>query len=1088
MSGERKNIVVIILTVLTILSLSPVSIQYPASAQAPDTVGYHVLHASSSPYQVSWAGSYRGPGYQQPLAEGVLAYRFLDNTRYAGEGRLDLGFLMGPGFQAWRIQDYNILQVSPPVRLGSYAATAYATWDNRLDIYLAVAGPWSYWTCPIANTGDYEEYPAIAVLGPSRIAVYFYNSSDRGIYAVVVDVSQGYCTRVGGGRLYDGTASYRYAAQMTAGFGGGWSMLVFRDYTGVMDTYATIYDGITNTTLRLTYAFSDTLVPASTAYEASLDSQLIPVYADGQLIFYRLYKNGTLEQLAVVPADEWPARAVSVNETYSLVAYAYNGTTLLAVVGPGGLEKTIDTALSGVPVGLAVEGGVAAVAVGSRVALLNLSSGNVVSVDLPGPVAGVVGHLGGFVALFNWSSRGFNVVDLAFIGVAPQQSKVELYLLPGDSGRFLNEGNPLGILGMIGQAEESVYASLAFFEDHDVAEALVEAYRRGVDVIVVVDDDSLGYEAVQYMIAEGVPVYTDANWENETGYRHTMHEKFIVVDGRKVLIGTANPTIDGLRRDYQTILVFEDAPLLARALTVELFDLVAGNYGTWDTNDTYAGMLLEDPDRGVVAATVYQGPEHRLDYETATIPASAGDELVMAEYIFTSSRRIQGLRQAIITALTEGVEVAGVFDWILNEDTPYRFAYELYEAGGIVAFSRGPDLMHAKTMVADSRIAVTGSYNPTSTATAYNDEVLVVYTGWPAAETAEWISSLIDEWSSKPWNVDYHPLVAGFGVDPDYIVIYNPTPDPINLSMLLVGDVESTFRDDEALLEFPPGTLMPGETIIVAANATEFQEAYGILPDYEVYDSNPQVPDLTPYLPARFTGTFNLDPAGDEVTLAMKSPYDPEFIYQIDTVQYGNSTALPVTSLPTPSTPYTGYTRLGSLDSTEPTQVFVPSLAPAGGGSSDIITPETPRIIGIGPYTITLPANPGRSIVAVTPYHALPSTLPADAPYKVMVDIYYNGTGSITVVVDIPIGARVVEAYAFNGTTWIPIEAEWRGSRALVTAPSSLLQGSPILILGSPSTVGGVIEDASGHTPGLLPVIVVLLAAAAVILLRKRMR
>jgi hypothetical protein len=100
----------------------------------------------------------------------------------------------------------------------------------------------------------------------------------------------------------------------------------------------------------------------------------------------------------------------------------------------------------------------------------------------------------------------------------------------------------------------------------------------------------------------------------------------------------------------------------------------------------------------------------------------------------------------------------------------------------------------------------------------------------------------------------------------EWIEIYNPAGFAVDLSGYKVGDEE--MKDGtEGMYQFPDGESIPaGGVIVVAQTATGFKELNGFNPDFEFTDTDPSVPDLTPYL-AWGTGDVFLANSGDEVLL-----------------------------------------------------------------------------------------------------------------------------------------------------------------------------------------------------------------------------
>ena len=82
--------------------------------------------------------------------------------------------------------------------------------------------------------------------------------------------------------------------------------------------------------------------------------------------------------------------------------------------------------------------------------------------------------------------------------------------------------------------------------------------------------------------------------------------------------------------------------------------------------------------------------------------------------------------------------------------------------------------------------------------------------------------------------------------------------------------------DFEGMLRFPSGAVMqPGQVIVVANNAVEFNYRYGFNPDFEMVSSYPQVPSMIKYV-RWSSGTVRLTNSGDEVVLIDESSAKPE--------------------------------------------------------------------------------------------------------------------------------------------------------------------------------------------------------------------
>jgi hypothetical protein len=91
---------------------------------------------------------------------------------------------------------------------------------------------------------------------------------------------------------------------------------------------------------------------------------------------------------------------------------------------------------------------------------------------------------------------------------------------------------------------------------------------------------------------------------------------------------------------------------------------------------------------------------------------------------------------------------------------------------------------------------------------------------------------------------------VGSDVTGEWIEIFNTGPAAINLTNYKIGDEETSGGTTltEAMHQFPAGaSIAPGELQIVAVSATRFQTVYGVLPTFEINETNALVPNLTVY-------------------------------------------------------------------------------------------------------------------------------------------------------------------------------------------------------------------------------------------------
>ena len=106
------------------------------------------------------------------------------------------------------------------------------------------------------------------------------------------------------------------------------------------------------------------------------------------------------------------------------------------------------------------------------------------------------------------------------------------------------------VVKVIDAARQSIRLAAYSFTSKPIAEALVAAHKRGVDVQVVVDKSQRTerYTSATFLANMGVPVRVDA-------MHAIMHNKLIVVDGQHVKNGSFNFTSAAETRNAENALV-----------------------------------------------------------------------------------------------------------------------------------------------------------------------------------------------------------------------------------------------------------------------------------------------------------------------------------------------------------------------------------------------------------------------------------------------------------------------------------------------------------------------------------------------------
>ncbi|HEX3747554.1 MAG TPA: phospholipase D family protein [Bryobacteraceae bacterium] len=135
---------------------------------------------------------------------------------------------------------------------------------------------------------------------------------------------------------------------------------------------------------------------------------------------------------------------------------------------------------------------------------------------------------------------------------------------PQDKGGVEIAFSPSGgatalVVHTIESAKTTVRVAAYSFTSKPIAQALLDAQRRGVDVRVVVDKSNATarYTASSFLANQGVPVRVD--------YRYAiMHDKFVVVDGETVETGSFNFTAAAESHNAENVIVLHAVAVAQR--------------------------------------------------------------------------------------------------------------------------------------------------------------------------------------------------------------------------------------------------------------------------------------------------------------------------------------------------------------------------------------------------------------------------------------------------------------------------------------------------------------------------------------------
>jgi len=115
------------------------------------------------------------------------------------------------------------------------------------------------------------------------------------------------------------------------------------------------------------------------------------------------------------------------------------------------------------------------------------------------------------------------------------------------------------IIEQLNKAGESIDIAMYYFTDRNLANAVIDAYNRGVKVRIYLDKDQkeAQYSKSRYLTKQGITIRYSNN-------PYIMHHKFAVIDSEVVITGSYNWTASAGEMNNENLLVIRDPPLASR--------------------------------------------------------------------------------------------------------------------------------------------------------------------------------------------------------------------------------------------------------------------------------------------------------------------------------------------------------------------------------------------------------------------------------------------------------------------------------------------------------------------------------------------
>lgn len=273
------------------------------------------------------------------------------------------------------------------------------------------------------------------------------------------------------------------------------------------------------------------------------------------------------------------------------------------------------------------------------------------------------------------------------------------------------------LIDRINAAQTSIHIASFEFDLTPVAEALISAHNRGVDVRWVTDDefglisdDEPDHGQFAMLTNAGIEVRSDDRTD-------LMHNKFWIFDGAAVWTGSTNVTSNGIFVQDNNAIVIESSGLAA-IYEAEFQEMWDGRFGPRSPSQLPNQSVVVD---GTPIQVIFTSEDGAL--EQAIIPqvSNATSKVRFLAFSYTDFP----LAQAMINRAQNGVDVAGVFDKTQAGGQGAEFG-TLFCAGVPVREDGNRQFMHNKIIIIDDRYVITGSMNYSTSAEVSNDENVII--------------------------------------------------------------------------------------------------------------------------------------------------------------------------------------------------------------------------------------------------------------------------------------------------------------------------------------------------------------------------
>jgi len=172
------------------------------------------------------------------------------------------------------------------------------------------------------------------------------------------------------------------------------------------------------------------------------------------------------------------------------------------------------------------------------------------------------------------------IISLVFIFSLNALTKTEVYFSLYDDPEAV-------IIKNIAAAEEFISIAMYTFTDIEIAQAILKAKDRGIDIKIYLDRSQVKakYSRSRYFIQNGIEVRISSN-------NYIVHNKFAIIDGKIVITVSYKWTFSANNRNDENLIVIDD-PELIEIFQNQFVNLWTNKYSLERTQQLYKRAKLD---------------------------------------------------------------------------------------------------------------------------------------------------------------------------------------------------------------------------------------------------------------------------------------------------------------------------------------------------------------------------------------------------------------------------------------------------------------------------------------------------------------